>query len=105
MFAKKTSGLMWFCIAFVVCELIVLLLLKQEILALNYGWDGRLNQAAFVGIILTQLIFLHLIFKIEDFADRQNRIKAFLVYLAVAALFLVHNLEVHYRWLQMKGGY
>jgi hypothetical protein len=82
---------------FIGIEIALVILSKMEILALNYGWEGRMNRYVLIFIIGTQLLFHFWIFRLKDIDNQKRLYLGQLVLFACVAVWIGMNIEVHYK--------
>lgn len=81
-------------------ELVLVILAKSQIIALDYGWDGRMNQYFLICMICVQSAFLLLISKIEDLENQKRMYLGQLVLFFFLLLWVSGEIEWHYKMLR-----
>lgn len=78
-------------------EIVVFVLFKLDVLAFNYGWEKKINMVNFLFVIMTQSIFLYLIYEVEDLKNQKTLyLGQFLLFLVVL-IWMLLEVEIHYR--------
>jgi len=80
-------------------QAIIWYLISTEVLALGYGWDGRMQEYAFTSVLGTQIIFAFIIQRVQQPMQQKSLYQAQYVLTALISFWLYSCLEIHYKWL------
>lgn len=82
---------------FIALEIMVLFLSSNEILALDYGYEGRINRYVLTFFILTQGLFLFFISRLKNQENQKRMYLGQFVVVACIAFWIVMQVEIHYK--------
>lgn len=82
---------------FIVIECCVGILSIMEILAIDYGWEGRWNRFVLFAIICIQLLVLYLISEVPDPGNKRSLYYSHLGLILLVAIWLIFKTELHYK--------
>jgi len=83
-------------LAFIVIQLIGVILAKYKVLVLEYGWEGREKLIAFAVIIANQILFIFLISKLENQENQKRMYVGHLILIAIVGIWLATTLEIYH---------
>lgn len=78
-------------------ELIILILCHQGVLALGYGWEGRMYRHTVAAVLACQVIFWMLASRVKDPEQGRSLIGGQLILAVVVLIWIAMTVEVDYR--------